>query len=89
MDRQMNFSIHLAMVDLHKNIEVPANTTARCGGGWWSFDNKTGTLRLYDNSTDFGKYDKQQAQKAFDTKRVFYFGEECYENFNMKKIQLD
>lgn len=89
MDENMDFSIHLAMVNFHKDIKVPSNTAARCGGGWWSFDDKTGTLRLYDDSADFGKYKKNEAQEAFDAKRVFYFGEECYEEFNMKKIQLE
>lgn len=89
MDKDFNFSIHLAMVDFHKNIKIPANTAARCGGGWWSFNKETGILRLYDDSADFGKYNKEQAQKAFDAKRVFYFGEECFEEFNIKKLQLD
>lgn len=88
MDEECNFSIHLAVVDFHKNIEAPAHTVARCGGGWWSFDIETGTLRLYGDSADFGKYNKEQAQKAFDAKRVFYFGEECYEDANMEKLQL-
>lgn len=89
MDRNMEFSIHLAIVDFHKNIQVPANTAARCGGGYWSFDVNTKTLRLYDDSADFGKYNKEQAQKAFDAKHVFYFGEECFEDFDFKKLILD
>lgn len=89
MDEDLNFSIHLAMVNFHKQIQVPTNTAARCGGGWWSFDQETGTLRLYDDSADFGKYNKEQAQEAFDAKRVFYFGEDCFEEFNIKKLQLD
>lgn len=89
MDKQMNYSIHLAVVNYHKDIEVPEDTVARCGGGLWYFDYDTETLRLYDLSGDFGKYDKEGAQKAFDTKRVFYFGEDCFEEFDFKKLILD
>ena len=89
MDKEMEFSIHLAIVDFHKNIQVPANTAARCGGGYWSFNVGTKTLRLYDDSADFGKYDKEQAQEAFDAKRVFYFGEECFEDFDFKELILE
>ena len=88
MNRKFEFSIYLAMVNFHKDIKVPSDAVVRCGGGWWSLEH-TGTLRLYGESDDFSRYDEAQAQKAFDAKRVFYFGEECMEDFEIKNIQLD
>lgn len=92
MDRDMDFSILLARVDYHKNIPLMWNTVCRSGGGWWRVT-EDGTLRLYDDSGDFGKYDKKEAQDAFDHGRVYYFeGEfngDCLKDFGITKLQLD
>lgn len=66
-------------VDYHKNIEKPTDFGNRLhvtGGGRWKFENEFRTLRLYDLSGDFGKYDEEEAKEAFDNKEVYYF-EEC------------
>lgn len=88
MNEYMDFSIILARVGYHKNIPLPEDTVCRSGGGWWRVT-EDGTLRLYDSSCDFGKYDKKEAQDAFDHGRVYYFDEECIEDFGITKLQLD
>lgn len=75
-------------VDYHKNIEMPENTVCRCGGGYWSILNKD-TLKLFDESYDFGKYDINLAKEAFEKKRVVYFEEPIFdpqEDWGIKKL---
>lgn len=88
MDRDWKYSIHLAMVDFHRDIEVPENTAARCGGGWWEVT-KDGTLRLYGSSEDFGKYEPEHAEKAFEDKAVFYYGDNCFEEGEFKSLKTE
>lgn len=61
----------------------------RCGGGYWRINSYTKELRLYDESADFGKYDKEMAQKAFDAKRVTFAEEMDYHELDIERIVLD
>ena len=57
----------------HKEINFPENfgkPAVRCGGGWWDVNN--GTLKLYDDSGDFGKYDLETVKEAFVKHNVYY-----------------
>lgn len=80
MNRNREYTIILGTVTLHKKLPIPKDTVARCGGGWWRIAD--GTLRLYDESTDFGKYDMKQAKEAFDAGRVYYMNELVTEGMN-------
>lgn len=89
MNDDMEFSIILAMTDYHKNIPMPKNVCCRCGGGWWQVVESSHTLRLYGESEDFGKYEKEYALEAFKGGRIYYFDDECIEDFGIKNLLTD
>lgn len=66
-------TIVLDYVVLHKHIEEPEGTTMRCGGGYWIIYKNT--LVLTGESFDFGKYDMKMAREAFEAGRVTIDGE--------------
>lgn len=75
-------------VSLHRYIKVPAKLGeryCRCGGGRWTIENDD-TLKLYDESADFGKYDAKYTQEAFDKHNVYYFEEPVFDEIEIKKL---
>ena len=61
--------IILSNVNYHREIEAPSDMgrpIGRAGGGKW-FINSNGELKLYDLSSDFGKYDKKWHRKHLTT----------------------
>lgn len=89
INRDFEPVIALGVVSYHKFIEFPkeyGKCACRCGGGWWEIT-EDGTLRLYDDSADFGKYDAQYAQEAFDNGNVS-FEDYSFEELNIKKLVM-
>lgn len=80
-------TITLAYVDYHKQIEAPDGYTCRAGGGYWNLKNKT--LRLYDLSEDFGKYDKKLAKEAYNNKDITIDGEIVFDELGIKELTLE
>ena len=74
-------------VRYHKEINFPQSfgkPAVRCGGGWWDVNN--GTLKLYGDSGDFGKYDLETAKEAFDKHNVYYDNKNVFDEFCLKNI---
>ena len=89
LNREFNPVVVLGIVTYHKDIPFPTEfgkPAVRCGGGWWELNKETGLLRLYSDSADFGKYDIEFAKEAFDKKNVYYFDENVYDDFKLKKL---
>ena len=83
--------IILSNVNYHREIEAPSGMgrpIGRAGGGKW-FINNNGELRLYDLSGDFGKYDKEMAQEAFNNKRIYYSDKPAYHEFKISKLKME
>lgn len=90
-DSEMEPYILLGIVTYHREIDptiVIEHPSVRCGGGWWQLT-KDRTLRLYGDSDDFGKYDKEVAQEAFDKKNVLYYDDSFgFEDLGIKKLLM-
>ena len=74
-------------VRYHKEINFPQSfgkPAVRCGGGWWDVNN--GTLKLYGDSGDFGKYDLETAKETFDKHNVYYDNKNVFNEFCLNKI---
>ena len=83
--------IILSNVNYHREIEAPSDMgrpIGRAGGGKW-FINNNGELKLYDLSGDFGKYDKEMAQEAFNNKRIYYSDKPAYHEFKISKLKME
>ena len=83
--------IILSNVNYHREIEAPSGMgrpIGRAGGGKW-FINSNGELKLYDLSDDFGKYDKEMAQEAFNNKRIYYSDKPAYHEFKISKLKME
>ena len=83
--------IILSNVNYHRKIEAPSGMgrpIGRAGGGKW-FINSNGELKLYDLSCDFGKYDKEMAQEAFNNKRIYYSDKPAYHEFKISKLKME
>ena len=83
--------IILSNVNYHREIEAPSGMgrpIGRAGGGKW-FINSNGELKLYDLSGDFGKYDKEMAQEAFNNKRIYYSDKAAYHEFKISKLKME
>ena len=83
--------IILSNVNYHREIEAPSGMgrpIGRAGGGKW-FINSNGELKLYDLSGDFGKYDKEMAQEAFNNKRIYYSDKPAYHEFKISKLKME
>lgn len=86
-DQEERPSIYLDYVNYHREIERPSNVLCHGGGGLWQMWGDT--LRLYDLSGDFGKYDKKAAREAFDNKRVYYLDECVFDDYNVTNLVLE
>ena len=87
----MESYIILSNVNYHREIEAPSgmgSPIGRAGGGKW-FINSNGELKLYDLSGDFGKYDKEMAQEAFNNKRIYYSDKPAYHEFKISKLKME
>ena len=87
----MESYIILSEVNYHREIEAPSGMgrpIGRAGGGKW-FINSNGELKLYDLSGDFGKYDKEMAQEAFNNKRIYYSDKPAYHEFKISKLKME
>ena len=87
----MESYIILSNVNYHREIEAPSGMgrpIGRAGGGKW-FINSNGELKLYDLSGDFGKYDKEMAQEAFNNKRIYYSDKPAYQKFKIAKLKME
>lgn len=87
INRKFEPVIVLGNVRFHKEINFPESfgkPAVRCGGGWWDVNN--GTLKLYDDSVDFGKYDLEIAKEAFEKHNVYYKDKNVFDEFCLKKI---
>ena len=87
----MESYIILSSVNYHREIEAPSGMgrpIGRAGGGKW-FINSNGELKLYDLSGDFGKYDKEMAQEAFNNKRIYYSDKPAYHEFKISKLKME
>ena len=83
--------IIISNVNYHREIEAPSGMgrpIGRAGGGKW-FINSNGELKLYDLSGDFGKYDKEMAQEAFNNKRIYYSDKPAYHEFKISKLKME
>ena len=83
--------IILSNVNYHREIEAPSGMgrpIGRAGGGKW-FINSNGELKLYDLRGDFGKYDKEMAQEAFNNKRIYYSDKPAYHEFKISKLKME
>lgn len=83
--------IILSNVNYHREIEAPSGMgrpIGRAGGGKW-FINSNGELKLYDLSGDFGKYDKEMAQEAFNNKRIYYSDKPAHHEFKISKLKME
>ena len=83
--------IILSNVNYHREIEAPSGMgrpIGRAGGGKW-FINSNGELKLYDLSSDFGKYDKKMAQEAFNNKHIYYSDKPAYQKFKIAKLKME
>lgn len=77
--------IVLDNVGFHREIKAPEGYRCRCGGGFWNL-RKDGTLTLSDESFDFGKYDIELAQEAFEAKRITLSNEMTFDELGIKKL---
>ena len=87
----MESYIILSNVNYHREIEAPSGMgrpIGRAGGGKW-FINSNGELKLYDLSGDFGKYDKEMAQEAFNNKCIYYSDKPAYHEFKISKLKME
>ena len=87
INKEFEPAIVLDNVRFHKYINFPESfgkPAVRCGGGWWDVNN--GTLELYDDSVDFGKYDLKTAKEAFGKHNVYYYNKNVFDEFCLKKI---
>ena len=87
----MESYIILSHVNFHREIEAPSGMgrpIGSAGGGKW-FINSNGELKLYDLSGDFGKYDKEMAQEAFNNKRIYYSDKPAYHEFKISKLKME
>ena len=87
----MESYIILSNVNYHREIEAPSGMgrpIGRAGGGKW-FINSNGELKLYDLSGDFGKYDKEMAQEAFNNRRIYYSDKPAYHEFKISKLKME
>ena len=87
----MESYIILSNVNYHREIEAPSGMgrpIGRAGGGKW-FINSNGELKLYDLSSDFGKYDKKMAQEAFNNKHIYYSDKPAYQKFKIAKLKME
>ena len=87
----MESYIILSNVNYHREIEAPSGMgrpIGRAGGGKW-FINSNGELKLYALSGDFGKYDKEMAQEAFNNKRIYYSDKPAYHEFKISKLKME
>ena len=87
INRKFEPVIVIDNVQYHKEINFPQSfgkPAVRCGGGWWDVNN--GTLKLYGDSGDFGKYDLETAKEAFDKHNVYYDNKNVFNEFCLNKI---
>ena len=87
INRKFEPVIVIDNVRYHKEINFPQSfgkPAVRCGGGWWDVNN--GTLKLYGDSGDFGKYDLETAKEAFDKHNVYYDNKNVFNKFCLNKI---
>ena len=87
INRKFEPVIVIDNVRYHKEINFQQSfgkPAVRCGGGWWDVNN--GTLKLYGDSGDFGKYDLETAKEAFDKHNVYYDNKNVFDEFCLKKI---
>ena len=87
INKEFEQVIVLDNVRFHKDINFPESfgkPVVRCGGGWWDVNN--GTLELYDDSADFGKYDLETAKGAFEKHNVYYNNKNVFDEFCLKNI---